>query len=348
MSLAANGLFGLLTGPTAPVRIEFDHGSPPWADALKRRVLIFVVALLAPTTALADPARVARQLEPAMVQIEVRLGQQYRTGSGFFVSRTGHVVTNYHVIEPHVSVKATLTVWLPGDPAKKRRPATLVKSYPKLDLAVLKIDAKGVRPVRLSRDDVSRPEKGAQVYALGFPSAGQRVAGGLETSITGGIVSRRPTGGWKPAGPKFPIIQHTAPSNPGNSGGPIVNACGQVVGVNTGREIAYILLPNGLPMMTDTIQGVFYASHVSVLVGKLKELGVPIVSSGGRCRVVTAVATTSIWLWIGAGVLGLLLLASVLLAVRRRASPLIVFVWVPLALRRGGHALVRLLRRRRE
>jgi hypothetical protein len=348
MNQAAIGLFGLLTGPTTPVRIEPDHGSPPWADAVKCRVLIFVVALLAPTTALADPARVARQLEPALVHIEVRLGQQFRTGSGFFASRDGHVVTNYHVIAPHVSVKAKLTVWVPGDPARTRRPATLVKGYPKLDLAVLKIDAKVVRPVRLSRDDISRPEKGVQIYALGFPAAGQRVAGGLETSITGGLVSRRPTGGWKPAGPKFPIIQHTAPSNPGNSGGPIVNACGQVVGVNTGREIAYVVLPNGLPMMTDTIQGVFYASHVSVLVGKLKELGVRIIPSGGRCRVVASVATTSIWLWIGAGVLGVLLVAGVLVAVRRRASPLIVFVWMTPALRRSGHALVRLLRRRRE
>jgi hypothetical protein len=305
------------------------------------------VFLLAANCALADPARIARRLEPSIVHIEVRLEEKHLSGSGFVISRDGHIATNFHVVEPHVKVGAKLTVWLPGDPQKKRRQATLVKAWPRLDLAVLKVEGENLATAPLSRDVIQRPAKGEQIYAIGYPAVGGEIVGGLETSITSGIVSRRPVGNWTATGPGFPIIQHTAPSNPGNSGGPIVNACGQVVGVNTRREIAYVLLPGGMPMMTDTIQGVFFASHVSVLVEKLNELGVPLPPGGGRCRAVTTVTTTHLWIWILAGVAGLLLLVVLgWLVIRRGAGPMIILVRLGSGLRNGSRALGHMFRRR--
>ena len=316
-------------------------------DGVTRPTAILAVLLLAAGSALADPARVARQLEPSIVHIEVRLEERHLTGSGFVVSRSGHIATNFHVVEAHVKAGAKLTVWLPGDSQKKRRPATLVKAWPRLDLAVLKVEGERLATAPLSRDVIQRPAKGEQIFAIGYPAVGGQIVGGLETSITSGIVSRRPVGNWTATGPGFPIIQHTAPSNPGNSGGPIVNACGQVVGVNTRREIAYVLLPGGMPMMTDTIQGVFFASHVSVLLEKLKQLDVPLPPGGGRCRVVTTVTTTNLWIWILAGTAGLfLLMALAWLAVRRGAGPRIILIRLGSGLRNGGRALGHMFRRR--
>ena len=195
----------------------------------------------------ADAARVAKKVEPAMVYILTTVEQGRRSGSGFIVSSDGYIATNHHVVQLHLQAKAKLTVWISGDKPDLRRSAKVVKVFPKLDLAIIKIEATKLKPVRLSGAGSNWPKKGGTIYAMGFPAAAARFGSKLEPSITSGIVSRKIFGSWTPVGPKFSIIQHTAPSNPGNSGGPIVNPCGEVTGINTRRELAYVVLPGGMP-----------------------------------------------------------------------------------------------------
>ncbi|MBC7634719.1 MAG: trypsin-like peptidase domain-containing protein, partial [Acetobacteraceae bacterium] len=144
-------------------------------------------------------------------------------GSGFIVSADGIVVTNNHVVANAQSVTVTL------DDGRELTAKVLGRDQ-RSDIALLKIDAKADLPYLMLAETVSaRP--GEWVLALGNPF-------GLGGSVTAGIVSAR--GRNIGAGPYDDFIQVDAPINHGNSGGPLFNQAGQVIGVNTA-----ILSPSG-------------------------------------------------------------------------------------------------------
>ena len=144
-------------------------------------------------------------------------------GSGFVVDRDGYIVTNYHVIEDAQEIEVNFS----GD---DRVPAKVVGSDPSTDLAVLKIDAqsRALTPLPLGNsDDV---HVGDAVVAIGNPF-------GLERSATAGIVSALQRDITAPNGYTIDkVIQTDAPINRGNSGGPLLNARGEVIGVNSQIE----------------------------------------------------------------------------------------------------------------
>jgi 2-alkenal reductase len=172
---------------------------------------------------------------PSVVAIYARKGggagqsadTELGTGSGFVWDRAGHIVTNNHVVE-HA---AELGVLFAGETAL---PARLVGTAPQVDLAVLKLtdppdDLRPI-PIGTSADLVV----GQSVYAIGNPF-------GLSRSLTTGVISalgrRLPTeSGREVVG----VIQTDAAVNPGNSGGPLVDSSGRLIGVNTA-----ILAPTG-------------------------------------------------------------------------------------------------------
>lgn len=138
-------------------------------------------------------------------------------GSGVVISADGYIVTNNHVVAGADKVIVTL----PGD--KKEYEARIVGTDPKSDLAVVKIDGKGFRPVTFYDSDNVRV--GDVVFALGNPF-------GVGETITKGIVSatKRSSVGIVEY---EDFIQTDASINPGNSGGALVNSLGQLVGVNS-------------------------------------------------------------------------------------------------------------------
>ncbi|HSE82043.1 MAG TPA: trypsin-like peptidase domain-containing protein [Gaiellaceae bacterium] len=153
------------------------------------------------------------------------LGQEPSStlGSGFVVDRDGYLVTNYHVIENAQEVEVNFS----GD---DRVPATVVGSDPSTDLAVLKIDAqaRALTPLPLGNSDAVRV--GDAVVAIGNPY-------GLERSATAGIVSALQRNITAPNGFTIDkVIQIDAPINRGNSGGPLLNGNGEVIGVNSQIE----------------------------------------------------------------------------------------------------------------
>jgi serine protease Do len=141
----------------------------------------------------------------------------YAVGSGFIVDKSGYILTNAHVIED----AARITVKLDSG---EEYPAKLIGSDEETDLAVLKIDAgKDLPFVRLGNSDAA--QVGDWVLALGSPF-------GLSRTVTAGIVSqtRRET---PQASPFQRFIQTDAAINRGNSGGPLVNMNGEVIGINS-------------------------------------------------------------------------------------------------------------------
>ncbi|MFJ6321904.1 MULTISPECIES: DegQ family serine endoprotease [unclassified Rhizobium] len=144
-------------------------------------------------------------------------------GSGFIISPDGIIVTNNHVIQNAVDIKVTLD-------DGTELPAKLLGADAKSDLAVLKIQAP--KPLAtIAWGDSDKLKLGDQILAIGNPF-------GIGTTVTAGIVSAR--GRDLHSGPYDDFIQIDAPINHGNSGGPLVDREGNVVGINTA-----IYSPNG-------------------------------------------------------------------------------------------------------
>lgn len=308
------------------------------------RLLIAILGLLAAAPAQAiEPTSVARMIEPSMVQVVVEGPPGRRAGgSGFVVSAEGHVATNFHVLTPHLDAGWDLYILESGAAAEARRSATVVATYPDEDLAVLQVDGLRRPPLVLSEAEADSLAQGSQVFAIGFPGAGGRLGGERGTSFTAGMANRIFDGSWTAESARIRIVQHSAATNPGNSGGPIVNPCGQVVGLNTEREMAVLMTPGGLPLVYDVIQGVFFASHVSVLVEKLKELEVPYNGSTKICRVVFGVASVNFH-WYAAAAAAVLLALVVLLVKYRPQRIVHVVVVGGASARNGARALGHLI-----
>jgi len=136
-------------------------------------------------------------------------------GSGVIVTEEGHIITNNHVVDQVDEIDVQLS-----DGRTKK--ARLVGADAQVDLAVLKIDNPGVKPLKLADSD--SVQAGDFVLAIGNPF-------GFEETVTDGIVSSK---GRPNRGDMFgDWLQTNAAINPGNSGGPLVNLRGEVVGINT-------------------------------------------------------------------------------------------------------------------
>src|SRR5690606_20063164 len=136
-------------------------------------------------------------------------------GSGFIISADGYVLTNAHVVESAEEITVKLN-------DKREFKAKVIGTDRKTDIALLKIDATGLPAVRIG--DPNRLKVGEWVIAIGSPF-------GFESTVTAGIVSAK--GRSLPQENFVPFIQTDVAVNPGNSGGPLFNLRGEVVGINS-------------------------------------------------------------------------------------------------------------------
>ncbi len=170
-------------------------------------------------------------------------------GSGFLVEKSGYIVTNNHVVDGADSIRV---LFQDG----RELEASLVGTDPKTDLALLKVETQDSLPA-LAFGDSDHARVGDWVLAIGNPF-------GLGGSATAGIISAR--GRDIRSGPYDDYLQIDAPINSGNSGGPVFNADGEVIGVNTA-----IYSPNGGNV------GIGFAipsKQVQTIVAELKTSGV--------------------------------------------------------------------------
>ncbi len=152
-----------------------------------------------------------------------------KTGSGFFWDITGNIVTNAHVVQDASSI----TVWLAsGDQVE----AEIVGSAPNYDIAVIRLKVSRQVPPPIAIGTSSDLNVGQWAYAIGSPF-------GLDQSLTAGVISalkrRLPTGEGRQVSN---IIQTDAAIYPGNSGGPLLDASGRLIGINT---VAYSIAGSG-------------------------------------------------------------------------------------------------------
>jgi S1-C subfamily serine protease len=174
----------------------------------------------APAGVPSDLVGAAARALPGVVSVQVRTGPGGASGSGFVFDDRGHIVTNNHV----VSAGSGGSVSVVGSDGR-RLTAEVVGTDPNSDIAVLRVTpSSALRPLDLA--DLGATRVGEPVLAVGSPL-------GLSGTVTAGIVSALDREVRLGGTVRQTAVQTDASINPGNSGGPLVNARGEVVGVNT-------------------------------------------------------------------------------------------------------------------
>ncbi|MBV6655800.1 MAG: trypsin-like peptidase domain-containing protein [Mameliella sp.] len=168
-----------------------------------------------------DFVNTSKLVTSAVVNINTLSASGYRvsSGSGVIIAKDGYIITNHHVIEDGATYEITMY-------DKRKLEAELIGSDPTTDLALLKVDARGLKPVLYGDSD--QVEVGQWVLAVGNPF-------NLSSTVTAGIVSAKARninilrGSYSIES----FIQTDAVVNPGNSGGALVNERGELIGINT-------------------------------------------------------------------------------------------------------------------
>ncbi len=197
-------------GPDTPIQTDLEGAADPGALSAGGIGSLFD-----------DLPGVVRETQPSIVTVLASTAFGQASGSGVIWTKKGLIVTNNHVIENSERIEIVLA-------SGERVEATVVAVDPRTDLAVVRIDKKNL-PAAQFTDTL--PEVGQLAVAMGSPL-------GFENTVTAGIVSGLhrsiPSGGTTPA--LVDLIQTDAAISPGNSGGALVDASGQVIGIN----VAYI------------------------------------------------------------------------------------------------------------
>jgi len=226
---------GLAFGLVAPGAAAETHGLPQFAD-LVDRIGPSVVNIRTAERIRSQPAMPGMPLPPGMSeddpfyeffrrffpprQSPVPPGQPGTEvprglGSGFIVSADGLILTNHHVVDGADEIYVTLT-------DKREFKAELIGSDRRTDVALIRIDAKTDLPAPVEIGDPEKLRVGDWVLAIGSPF-------GLDSTVTAGIVSAK----GRDTGEYLPFIQTDVAVNPGNSGGPLIDMQGRVVGINS-------------------------------------------------------------------------------------------------------------------
>lgn len=225
LALGGAALFGGVGGSTSTVREVVPVASDPIpavSSSSKGLTINQIYRQAAPGVVQVTATQVVRApaIDPFFGSPFPQTQQTKALGSGFVIDKAGHVVTNYHVVAGARSVEVSFS----NNESLKAR---IVGSDPSTDVAVLKVDAhaRALTPLRLGNSDLVHV--GDSVVAIGNPF-------GLERTVTTGIVSALQR--VIPAPNNYSIdhvIQTDAALNKGNSGGPLIDARGDVIGVNS-------------------------------------------------------------------------------------------------------------------
>lgn len=270
---------------------------------MKVFVRLVVAALMLGTAfSQVDPIAIA---DKSVLRIVVSKNSKFSgSGSGFVVAFDGIVATNKHV----VSDIDNILIFIKGDRNElEEYQAVKIWESSDFDLALLKVAGLKANPITLSE---LLPEKGSQVIAIGYPGKADIISNDkdknlVESTVTQGVVGRVVMSSWQRGGKEQNILQHGAAVNSGNSGGPLLDSCGRVVGVNTAKALGSIEGNDLSGYKVNQADSIFFASHVGVLIKTLKAQGFNSLVTSELCypnslsqRVEPVTSKSFVWEWL--------------------------------------------------
>jgi serine protease Do len=222
--------------------IEWRHFFIGFVGVIVGAVLVYSTLARTPRTLNCPVVRITRKVDPSVVIIlnQQKIGREVKVrgiGSGVVLNTRGDIVTNYHVVAEASSLLVVLS-------NGRRLQAQLIGEDPLTDLAVIRIHAQHLRPIVFASSRNLQP--GELVVAIGN-------ALGLAHTVTTGIISApdrvMDRDGWE-----VHLIQTDAAINPGNSGGALVNAHGQLIGINSSKIAQIGVEGIGFAIPSDTVK----------------------------------------------------------------------------------------------
>jgi hypothetical protein len=203
---------------------------------------------------------------------------QYASGTAFCVNASGYYVTNAHVVHQAKNLFAVKS--------KYKYKVSVLETLYDIDIAILKIEGLSLSPLRFAqRNNIHVTD---HVFSIGFPGASDKTEDfeALTTvTINSGVIgkfTKIPLSIVNPNASARAVVQHDAAVNHGNSGGPLVNECGEVVGVNVQKALnkdgSLIKIASG-----DVVQGIFYAVDISLVKEALQKANIAYLESSKKC-----------------------------------------------------------------
>lgn len=248
-------------------------------------VTLFWMLWLTAAGSAQDIDRITESMDRLTVRIAARSVNGWQVGSGFLVGEGDHVVTNLHVIGQAEEVVVLQGLRANGEREVFKSPAEIIRVEAQKDLAILRLEAPFSRlGARFSPRETLVERQ--PVCVVGFPSAGDRsedIQVLSEPKFANGIISAF---GALESGTR--VIQTDAAVNPGNSGGPMFNECGQVVGIVVQKSLASVVAVNELGVATQERvplgEGIGWAILVDELLPELEAAGLLPGVERVRCR----------------------------------------------------------------
>jgi serine protease Do len=210
------------------------------------------------------------KVAPAVVIISTKTGGSgiasggEGMGSGFIINEEGYILTNYHVIQSAKEISVTLS-------DNTEVSATVVNYDSEKDIAMIKLKEGTKVPAIAELGDSDEVYAGAEVIAIGTP-----LSKSFAQTLTKGVISGSNRTIEGENGTSVNLLQTDAAINPGNSGGPLVNAKGQVIGINS-MKIADTI-------GTTTVEGIGFAIPINEVKNKIDALSKPILNLGIQIR----------------------------------------------------------------
>ncbi len=235
------------------------HRSRRWG------LVLFLGALL-PGRAVAAPDF------DALEKSVVRIVTQTSAGTGFAINDQGYIATNVHVIANARSIQAIPTN------SNALYEVEVIATSPELDLAIAHIPDITLPPIALS---LAPATKGQKVWSIGYPGGADRNRPAHDPTVQDGVIGRVFLGAWHAQ--ELRIIQHNAPTNPGNSGGPLLDDCSRAVGVNTQASLVVITSPSSGVTRVPHAAGIYWSSHIEELANLLDGHGIAFQAESDDC-----------------------------------------------------------------
>jgi hypothetical protein len=253
---------------------------------MRHLILLVVTLVLFSQNSFAN--NIYQNADKSIVLIYVKFPgkSNYGAGSGFMVAP--HIIaTNHHVIEDAVKIVA-LTPDRTGE--GKSYPADVIWSSAKSDLALLRVPALDLPALVMAE---KLPAKGNQVTAIGYPGVADNVVDfkGIESTLTQGVIGRIVDSPLIDGGPNINLIQHSAAINQGNSGGPLLDHCGRVIGINTGKAKGKIIKESSGGYAVSQSDGISLAVSTTALMNGLKASNISYTTTDLDCLINQTAAT---------------------------------------------------------